>query len=250
MKNTDLDITISQWTRLGILFGARASRSVPDLERLLLDTARLSPINARLFYLAVTWLSCYGNYVARHRLKHLIETELEARHHPVLAVLLTLAVKHGASRELLTAAQACAKEADPGPLFYLYRENPNLSLIAKKNACPEGLPWGLWLSDQPLKLDALRPALWIVEHNPGYLDRILRKGDLRCSILLTLKLDCPDHSIDSEVALAEQCSANRIAVRHALDDLEREGYPLRRSIPGARNIPIVWRAPKRAALVN
>ncbi|NBC11465.1 MAG: hypothetical protein GVY24_06995, partial [Planctomycetes bacterium] len=239
----DLDNTIARWSRVGVLFGCRPARTTPDLERLLLDTARLAPGNARLFYLAVTWLSRYGNFIARHRLKRLIQTDLEAAHQPVLSALLALAVKHSASRELLVAAEVCQPADAARPLFDVQRRSPALAKIAHLHACAEGLRCNLWFPDEPPKLDALRPARWIIERNPDYLDRIVRKGDLRCSILLVLRHDTPDGSADSEVALAERCSANRIAVRNALDDLEREGYALRQPEPGARNIRIALAAP-------
>ncbi|MBI1367238.1 MAG: hypothetical protein GC162_01145 [Planctomycetes bacterium] len=238
MNRPDLDNTIARWSRVGVLFGSRPARTTPDLERLLLDTARLAPGNARLFYLAVTWLSRYGNFIARHRLKRLVETDLEADKQPILGALLALAVKHVASRELLVAAEVCSPADAPRPLFDVQRRSPALAKIAQNHACAEGLRWNLWLPDEPPKLDALRPARWIINQNHDYLDRIVRKGDLRCSILLVLRYDTPGGSADSEVALAEKCSANRIAVRNALDDLEREGYALRQPEPGARNIRI------------
>lgn len=245
MREPDLDNTTARWARLGVLFGDRPARTSPDLERLLLDTARLAPTSARLFYLAITWLSQYSNFVARHRLKRLVEAELALSHQPALAVLLTLAVKHGASKELLIAAEACEPAEESGPLFDVHRRSPALANLARRHACPEGLRWNLWLPDEPPKLDALRPARWIIERNPTYLDRIVRKGDLRASILLTLQHDVPGGSVESETALARLCSANRLAVRHALDDLEREGYALRQATPGARNTRIALAPPAR-----
>jgi len=242
MPDPDLDNTIARWTRVGVLFGARPARRSPDLERLLLDTARFASEHARLFYLAVTWLSRFGNFVARHRLKRLVETDLEARHQPVLGALLALAVRHGASRELLIAAEVCRQADAPGPLFDVHRRSPAFTKLAHRHACSQGLRWNLWLPDEPPKHDTLRPARWIIDRNRDYLDRIVRKGDLRCSILLALRHDTPDGHAKSETALAEMCSANRIAIRNALDDLEREGYTLRQPEPGARNIRIALAA--------
>lgn len=238
MSNADLNRIIARWTRLGVLFGGRPSRTSPDLERLLLDTARRASRNARLFYLALTWLSQYGNFVARHRLKRLVETACDDALHPAIATLLSLAVKHGASKELLIATRGCRPAERIGPLFDVHRRSAALSDLARRHACPEGLRWNLWLPDEPPKLDALRPARWIIERNPDYLDRIVRKGDLRISIVLTLQHDVPRGGVASETALARLCSANRVAVRHALDDLEDEGYVLRRKAPGARNTRI------------
>jgi hypothetical protein len=231
----------SRWSRLGILFGARSSRSTPDLERLLLDTARLSSGSARLFYLTVSWLSRYGDHVARHRLKRLTEQELATDDQPALGALLALAREHGASRSLRIAAEACAPAASPRPLFDVQRGDPALERIAKRHACPAALPWNLWIPDEPPRPEALRPPHWVIEQNPTLFERVVRKGDLRCSILVTLSLDAPDGEVPSESALARLCSANRIAVRHALADLEREGFRLRRRAPGARSTRIALR---------
>jgi hypothetical protein len=143
---------------LGVLFCRRPARRSPDPERLLLHTARLAPGSARLFCLAISWLSRYGNFVARHRLKHLIEGELPGEHQPALGAMLALAVKHGASKELLIAADVCRKAADPGPLFHVHRRSEALGQIARAQACPEALRWNLWLPDEPPKTDALRTA--------------------------------------------------------------------------------------------
>ena len=133
MSKPDLDHTIARWTRLGVLFGGRPTRTSPDLEPLLLDTARLAPISARLFYLAVSWLSQYGNFVARHRLKRLIETHLARPNESALAAMLHLAVNHGASKELRIAAEACHPAEELCPLFAVHRRSP-----ARANACSSG----------------------------------------------------------------------------------------------------------------
>ena len=243
MTQPDLDKVISRWTRLGIFFGASPARRSPDLERLLLDTARLVPANPRLFYLAVTWLSRYSNFVARHRLKHLVECDLEPDVQPGLGVLLALAIKHGASRELRIAADICAPAEVPRPVFNVQRRSRELEQLARERASDEGLGWNLWVPDQPPKLDALRPTHWLIANNPSYLERIVRKGDLRCSILLTLRHDVPGSTVESEMALARLCSANRLAVHKALDDLEYEGYELREQDPGSRSRRIVLTPP-------
>ncbi|MBL4701440.1 MAG: hypothetical protein JKX85_09300, partial [Phycisphaeraceae bacterium] len=183
MAKNELDNAIAQWARLGVLFGNRSSRHAPDLEHLLLNTARLASGSARLFYLAITWLSQYSNFVARHRLKHLAETDLAIKHQPTLGTLLALAVKHGTSKELLIAAEVCQKADTKRPLFEVQQRSKTLTNIARQQASSEGLQWNLWVPDQPIKLDALRPASWVIKHNPQYLSRIIRKGDLRCSIL-------------------------------------------------------------------
>jgi hypothetical protein len=62
----DLDIVAAGWTRLGVMLNVTPARHTPDLERLILDTARIASSNSRLFLLAASWLARYGDYVARH----------------------------------------------------------------------------------------------------------------------------------------------------------------------------------------
>ena len=49
----DPDRTFARWARLGVFLGVAPARRSPELERLLLDTARLAPGRARLFLSAV-----------------------------------------------------------------------------------------------------------------------------------------------------------------------------------------------------
>ena len=53
-----------QWVRLGVSLNCDSATQSPDLERLLLDTARHVSRQARLLSLSVTWLAQYSNFVA------------------------------------------------------------------------------------------------------------------------------------------------------------------------------------------
>ena len=95
-----LDNLLSQWYRLGFAFGIAPGPTSPDLERTLLETARLAPGMARLFIMSATWLHAYGDLIAAHRLRRLIAHELEPRHNPALGLLLDTASR-GAIRQSL-----------------------------------------------------------------------------------------------------------------------------------------------------
>lgn len=211
-----------------MLFGTTPSRRSPDLERLLLDTVRLAPTNARLFVLAVTWLSQYANFVARHRLKRLVLTELEPEARPVLGLILDLAIQHGAAGNLNIAANVCGKATPPRPLFDIHASSDTRRQFAQRAACAAAKRRDLWTADVDLKLDALRPASWILEKNPSFRERAIRKGDLRATILETLRHDIPGHEVPSELTLVNLTAANHLAVSAALDDLELEGACHRR----------------------
>lgn len=223
-KLGSLDARVERdWTRLGVLFNCRMSRQTPDLERLLLDTARACPDNARLLPLVVTWLSQYGQFVARHRLKRLVQTELEPEHSSILGLIVEEAVTAGGTRELLTVSEACEPRRPAGPISRAQRTEASLSEIAKRHASEASARWGAWAPPVEPKPDAIRPVSWLLEHNPELRERIIRKGDLRVSIIETLRRDIPGGSAPSEVALAKLSGATRAAVRKALAALHLEG---------------------------
>jgi len=189
ISDTPASTLHANWSQLGLLINTPPSNKDLDLERLLLATARGLPHHARLFPLVITWLTHYGNFIARHRLKRLILTELEPESQPVLALLLESAIQHGSSRELRIAVEACSPVNEPYPLFIVQQNNKSLARIARQNASALSRKWGVWAPETKLKPDALRPVSWLLKHNPSYRSRIIRKGDLRCSILETLKRD-------------------------------------------------------------
>lgn len=210
------------WARLGVLFNCRPARHTPDLERLLLETARRCHTNARLLPLVVSWCSRYGYFIARHRLARLVGAELEARWRPVLALLLEEAVVHGASRDLLAVSRHCVPAVPAGPLSEAFGGDAALGAIAERNASERSKRWGVWAPEIELREEALRPASWVLERNPSLRDRAIRKGDLRASILETLRCDTPDGRVRSESELARLCGATRLATHRALAALARE----------------------------
>lgn len=169
-----------------------------------------------------------------HRLKRLIIDTLEPSAKPVLGLLLDLAIKHGAARELNIAADQCGRAEDVRPLFDIHTRSKARRRLAEQTSCPEATRRGLWAPDVEVKADALRPARWIIRQNPKFHDRVVRKGDLRVTILETIRRDAPRQELDSEQALVTLCAANRPAVSASLDDLEIEGVSLRHPDPHDR----------------
>jgi hypothetical protein len=211
------------WVQLGVLFGSKPSGCTPDLERLILDTARACEENSRLLSLVVTWLVLYGQFVARHRLKRLVLDELEPEFQAVLGLIIEEAVANRATRDLLIVSGVCEPLADPQPLAAIQRDDNGLQQLAERRASELSRRWGVWASPVVLKEDAVRPVTWLLQHNPEYRERIVRKGDLRASILETLLRDTTDGSIPSESALTRLSGATRTAVRKALAALQLEG---------------------------
>ena len=211
------------WARVGVLFGCEPSRETPDLERLLIDTARKCPDNARLLPLAVTWLVEYGQFVARHRLKRLVQTELEPEPQAILGLLIEEAVRHGATRELLIVSEECHPLSPAVPLSRVQRDQTSLAHISERRASDVSQKCGVWTPPVEPKPDAVRSVTWLLDHNTEYRERVIRKGDLRVSIIETLRRDVPGHWVASELALSRISGATRAAVRKALEALRLEG---------------------------
>ena len=246
MKADHLDALIQQWTQLGAGFGsesdderhAQSHASTPDLERLLLDTARAAPAMARLFIMAATWLHTYGDLVAKHRLKRLIRDELETEHRATLGILLDIAQQGTHPLELESVVKTLAPAAQARPLFDSERAHELLVARVQRYATPISRRWRLWTGPIELKDDAIRPPRWVMRMNPQLITRADFRGDLRASILASLQFDKDKGAADSELSLARAAGGSRAQIRNALDNLELSGRvkrrPARERSPGER----------------
>ncbi|HEV8290649.1 MAG TPA: hypothetical protein VGP94_01940 [Tepidisphaeraceae bacterium] len=223
MSTKLLDSVAARWSRLGAMLNVPAAARTPDIERLLLDTARVASANVRLFILAASWLAQYGDYVAKHRLARLIGEELEPQYRSTLGLMLEWAKHRGDSNRARfnLAIDACGSAIDHRPLLDVERRNPVLVSLAEKRASLISRKWGRWVADFEVKNDGLRPAAWIAEHNPALLERALTGGDLLASVLAECAADA--NAIDSEAELARRCGASRPAIRSAVRRLELAG---------------------------
>ena len=223
----------ARWVKLGVMLNVQADTDESDLERLLLDTARVSSANSRLFTLAVTWLAEYGKYVDCRRLTRLIECELEKEIQPTLGLLLDLAAKHGKGAKkcrFKSAIKACESANDPHPLFDVERRNSVFIQLARQRASEISRKWGRWSAEIELKTDALRPLKWVVSHNPSLANRALMSG-LKSQIIAECQK--AGGKVNSAWELAMKCGVSRPAARNAIEDLELAGklrtYPQGRS---------------------
>jgi len=227
MSSANLDNVIARWVRLGVMFNTAPAARSPDLERLLLDTARVAGENSRAFILAASWLARYGDYVARHRLARLVGDELEDEHRPALGLLLDWARERGPANGArfnlaIAACRTAVAAAVARPLFDVERRNATFALLAERRASDLSRAWRRWAEDFDVKDDALRPAEWVAAHNPALADRALTGGDLLASVLA----ECADDRnapVPSESELARRCGASRPAVRDAIRRLRLAG---------------------------
>src|SRR4051794_36582819 len=81
---------VSRWVRLGGMFNVPPATGPVDLERLLVDTARLAPANTRLLTMGSSWLARHGAAVDDGRLAGMV-CGLSAGESAVLGLMLDLA---------------------------------------------------------------------------------------------------------------------------------------------------------------
>ena len=220
MKRGDRDDLERCWVRAGVLFNCAPAPDEPDLEALFIESAKHAGRNARLLPLAVTWLVEHGRLVARHRLRGLIAAHLTGRDSAVMGLLLESARSLGAPRDLAVAIESCRARSPASPLYEEF-DPPGIRDVASRHASALSRKWGVWCPEIELKRDAVRPLEWILARNPGYRSRLVRKGDLRCSILETLK-HTPGRAVGSVSELARLCGATRVATARAVEALIAE----------------------------
>jgi len=226
-----IDILVQQWTNAGVLFNTTPSQGAIDLERLILDTARHAPRMARLFGIATTWLHTYGDLLAKHRLKRLIRDELELEYQPILGLLLEIAQQGTHPPEFETVIKILRPAPRPHPLFKSSSKNPKLRELAKHKASPISRRWNLWCQPIEFKDDAIRPASWLMRRHPEFVTQADFRGDLRASILASLRFD--KDAGHSELRLADRSGGSRAQLRNSLRNLEISGRVSTRKAQGA-----------------
>lgn len=178
-----------------------------------------------------TWLRIYGDIIAKHRLKRLIRDELEPECRPVLGLLLDVAQQGTYPPEFETVITPLEPATKGTPLFLSARHNPKLAQLAKRRASEQSRRWNLWCQPIEFKADAIRPASWIIRHHPALRTRADFRGDLRASILASLRHD--PGAGESESRLAELSGGSRAQVRNALANLEMTGRVKARAAVGS-----------------
>ena len=232
-----LDSIVAEWRNVGVLYGGpdppgTTARPV-DLERILLETTRLMTHMPRLFNTTATWLHAYGDLVAKHRFRRLVDDGLPRDLQPALGALLDTAQESQNPREFASIVSQLQPAEQPESLFALIRGNEVFTTHAKRRTGEIGRRWRVFLIDEPLRPKVLRPASWIMKRHPDFVLRADFKGDLRASVMASLAFD--EGAGDSELALARAAGGSRAQVRKALDNLEMTGRVRRhRSKAGTR----------------
>lgn len=220
MINTELHNLLAAWARLGMEIDVDPASQTPDVEFLLLDTARLLPEMARLLPISVTWIALCEQLIARHRLAVLASTIPDVEQSACLGLMLDFARAKTHTRHLTLPIGACRPLHRPAPLLRIER-GPEYMELAELEASPISRRWGLLAPEPDLKDDAIRPMEWIAAANPDLRIRAMLSGTLSASLMAALSADS---SIGvSESALARACQTTRRSIRRSLDQLELSG---------------------------
>ncbi|MBL8885228.1 MAG: hypothetical protein JNK16_01095 [Phycisphaerales bacterium] len=222
MKKSESTTIEAKWGRLGIHFFAAPVPRTPDVELLLVQTGEGISENARLLPHVVGWLLVYSDFVVKHRLKELIVRRASAEERAGLGLVLEIALLHGAPKDLSIPLAVCTPIRPERPLHDFQRANAIFTSIAEETASVVSRKWGLWSPEIEPRFDAIRPVSWLLGQNPALRSRIVRKGDLRASILEVLRLDVAGE-VESAAELGRLTGATRAAVGAALKALVLEG---------------------------
>lgn len=223
---------VYQWAKIGVAFDTPEAASSPDLERLIIYTAQCLSQDPRLLVGAASWLCTYPLWVAKQRLEVMVRQMTNFEHRSELGLLLDTVQQACGNRHFKNTIALCEPANQHRPLYDQQRQNRAWRRAAEVEASSLSLRWGLWCQPFHPKQDAIRPAQWVLERNPGYFDRAVLRGDLRLSILLALRAD--PSSGKSELHLSKVCHSHRSALRHALEGLEQACY-IRRELFGKRH---------------
>jgi hypothetical protein len=228
---TEADVAAG-WARLGVMLNVAPAQHTPDVEQLLLDTARLASGNVRLFLLAATWLKRFGSYVAGHRLARLVHDELEDTVRPILGLML----EWSGGTNFKYAIEICrgAVSEIGRPLSDAENGMAVLRRQAEQSASALSRKWGRWMSDDAMrmKLDAIRPVSWVARRNFALAARSTL-GDVAASVVA----EWPNGAeVDGAMEVARRIGASRLATNGALRDLELAGRVEIERTPGRRGM--------------
>ena len=226
---TEVDVA-KAWARLGVMLNVESANDTPDLERLLLDTARLAPNNVRLFILAVNWLNRFNAYVAGHRLARLVLGELGEDARLVLGLMLEWAE----ATNLRLAIDVCRRSTSrtSRPLSNAENSMSVLRRQAEQSASDLSKKWGRWLSDDAVRMkhDVIRPVAWVAKYNP-----ILAVRSTLRDVAASVVAEWPKgFEVNSVLEVARKIGATRLATDSALHVLELAGRVELEKAPGQR----------------
>lgn len=207
----------AEWRRVGGGFSVTPATHPVDIEELLGCTARQAPGDHRLFFIAASWLGIHHQLVDLRRLGRVLES-LDEMGSAVAGAMLSVANEVADSDRLVAAERHCRPLPEPRVLFEITTAHPVLSTFAREQSLPLFSRWGLWHDEISLKIAAIRPIRWILEHCPELRVRALIGANLEGEIVAAL-WEKPRSIAD----LARTAGATYAATHEAVSRLSARG---------------------------
>ncbi|HSU16237.1 hypothetical protein [Longimicrobium sp.] len=156
----------AEWARIGGGFPDEPASTPVDLEDLIVRTAAAAPGDARLFWVAASWLAVHHNLVNTRRLSDRLRVAPALDLAVAGAMLAVARDAAGSATQLDSALKHCRPLAAPRPLFDVIAASPLFTAKARDGTLDVFSAWGLWQDDLSLRLDAIRPVQWVLAHCP------------------------------------------------------------------------------------
>jgi hypothetical protein len=173
----------SAWARLGGGLSVPPAEDRVDVEDLLVRTLGMAREDARLFWVAASWVAVHHSLVNTRRLVgRLRGMDGEAR--AVAGALFGVARQAaGAASMLDSVLKHCTPADVPRPLFRVMEENAVLTAKVREGALPLFARWGFWQDEVSLRTDAIRPVRWVLAHCPELQSRAVLGAALEAEIV-------------------------------------------------------------------
>jgi len=145
----------SQWVRLGFGLNSGTSDFTPDVESLIVSSARCFRENSRLTELVVSWLARNGDYVAKHRLKGRISQLTDVVEKATLGLVIESAIELGASPDFACTVVSCELLAVPQAISLTDEHTPYFRVLAEETARDLSRKWACGRSKPRFEMSPL-----------------------------------------------------------------------------------------------
>lgn len=229
------------WTRIGGGFTVSPAEHPVDLEDLLVRTCTLAPGDARLFWVAASWLASHHHLLNTRRLGRQLSRRDDPFTSAVLGALCSVALELApVASQLRTIVKRCRPLDEPRPLFNALSANPALVQLAREGSLPVFTRWGFWQHEITVKTAAIRPISWVLAHCPEFRMRAIFGAELEAEIvdfLLAAPATVSDLSLRLGVTYAAAHEAASRLIGRGLVHRKAEG---RRKVLVLRPVVATW----------
>jgi hypothetical protein len=218
------------WARLGAGVSVAPLARRVDVEDLIVRTLSMARGDARLFWVAASWVSVHHSLLNTRRLVARLKG-VDGEERAVAGALFGVARSAaGAVSMLDSVLKHCAPITPPQPLFANVGRNAVLTAKVREGALPLFSRWGFWQDDVSLRADAVRPVRWVLAHCPEFRSRAILGATLEAEIVDVLVV-VPGTAQD----VSRICGTTYSAAFEAIARLVGRGWVTKRR-QGARQV--------------